>query len=413
MLSIRRLLALFASCLAIACSGPTTLGTGSTGTTPDAGATSPLPDAGTTPADAGTNGGNGPGGEVADAGTGGGGSGGDVADAGSGGGGAADAGGGDTGSADAGNAGGGGTADAGTAGGGGTPDAGTGGGASTGPERLTTGASAVALAIDANNVYFLDNAGTTDAVRSVPKSGGATATLSDGRAARSLIATGDAVLWEGLDGSDWAIFESDGGSVHRVAPLLTGGGLAASATTAFSRSSNVETSRWDLLGCARDGSGCTRIVTDNPLVPPVYFDSGKLYFIQQPTDTDFGPISTLESYDPAADPFHTFGFMTLQNAQDITGLRVNGSLFAVRSRGNVWAGRFGSTFAMIRAAAAGDDVDISHGLIYWNESGCLGSANIDGSGATCLDQGHEYAGVRVDETAVYFIRDGDIFRIAK
>ena len=399
MFFIRRLLAVLASCLAIACSGSTTPGVASTGTPPDAGATSPLPDAG--PA-GGTDAGNGPSGE-ADAGTGGDGSGGDVADAGSGG----------SGSADAGTAGGG---DAG-GGGGGTPDAGTGGGASTAPEQLTSGANAVALAIDANNVYFLDRTGTTDAVRSVPKSGGATATLSSGtpgHRAKSLIATGDAVLWEAVDGSDWAIFESDGGSVHRVAPLLGGSGLAASATTAFTRDFDVETGRWDLLGCARDGSGCKAIVTDSPLVEPVYFDSGKLYFLQQPTDTDFGIESTLESYDPSADPFHTFGFMILQNAQGISGLRVNGSIFGLRSHGNVWTGRLGSTFAMIRAAPNGDDVDISHGRVYWNQSSCLGSANIDGTGLTCLDEGdHDYAGVRVDETAVYFIRDGDIFRIAK
>jgi hypothetical protein len=75
---------------------------------------------------------------------------------------------------------------------------------------------------------------------------------------------------------------------------------------------------------------------------------------------------------------------------------------------------------MIRAAPNGDDVDISHGRVYWNQSrtdqspGCLGSANIDGTDRKCLDEGdHGYGGVRVDETAVYFIRDGEIFRIAK
>jgi len=46
--------------------------------------------------------------------------------------------------------------------------------------------------------------------------------------------------------------------------------------------------------------------------------------------------------------------------------------------------------------------------------GCLGSANLDGTDGKCLDEGdHTYAGVRVDESAVYFIRDGEIFRMAK
>jgi hypothetical protein len=405
-----RLLACFlSSFLAIACSGPVSLGTASTGTPPDAGAASPPPDAGTAPApDAGTD----AGGDTADAGTTGGGSGGGTADAGTAGGG---------------------TVDGGTAGGGGAPDAGTGGGTSTAPEQLTTGANAIALAIDATNVYFLARTSSTDAVRSVPKAGGASATLSAGRQghpARSLIATGDAVLWESLDCSDpcdypgsgheWAIFESDGGSVRQVAPLFASGGLGASATTAFSRSFDLETGRWDLLGCARDGSGCSTIVIDSPLREPVYFDSGKLYFISEPSDADFGLRSILQSYDPGADPIHRFGSMTLQNAQGISGLRVNGSGFALRSHGNVWAGHLDSTYSMIRGAPNGDDVDISHGRVYWNQSrtdqgpGCLGSANIDGTDPKCVDEGdHDYAGVRVDETAVYFIRDGEIFRIAK
>ena len=264
-------------------------------------------------------------------------------------------------------------------------------------------------------------------MRSVPKAGGATATVFDGRPGhpgRSLIATGDAVLWEALDCSDpcedpdagleWAIFESHGGSVRRLAPLFAGGGLAANATTAFSRSLNVETGRWNLLGCARDGSGCSPVVIDNPLVEPVYFDSGKLYFISEPSDTDFGVRSSLESYDPSADPFHRFGSMNLQNVQGTSGLRVNGSAFGLRVHGNVWAGHLDSTYAVIQAAQSGDDVDISHGRVYWNQSGCLGSANIDGTDRKCVDEGnHDYAGVRVDETAVYFIRDGEIFRMAK
>jgi hypothetical protein len=330
----------------------------------------------------------------------------------------------------------GGTADGGTGGGagdGGTADAGTGGGTATGPQQITTGANAFALAIDATSVYWLSHDGSGDAVRSVPKSGGAATTLSaarSGHPALSLVATGDAVLWEGLGcpdpcdypgaGHEWAIFSFDGGSVHRVAELFAAGGLAASATTAFSRSFDLATGRWDLLGCARDGSGCSRLVYDNPLVPPVYFDSAKLYYLSEPTDTDFGPRSILGWYDPSADSFHQWGSMTLQNVQGISGLRVDRDAFGVRSHGNVWAGHLNSTYSKIWGAPNGDDVDINHGRIYWNQSrtdqfpGCLGSANLDGTDGKCLDEGdHSYADVRVDESAVYFIRDGEIFRLSK
>ena len=80
----------------------------------------------------------------------------------------------------------------------------------------------------------------------------------------------------------------------------------------------------------------------------------------------------------------------------------------------------GGDLRVIWTTASGGDLDANQGVVYWNESpydrfpGCLGRANPDGTDGRCLDQGdHQYQGVRVDDAAVYFIRDGQILRLPK
>jgi hypothetical protein len=390
----------------------------------------------------GGGGGGGTGGGAPDAGSTVGGTGGG-ADAGSTGGGDVDAGNGSGGgsSPDAGAGGGSGSGSGGGSGGAdaGQPDAGTGGGGADAgtaisvPEQLTTGENATGLAIDASNVYWMSRKGPFRfELHSMLKSGGAVTTLAATRnsVATSLVAPGDGVLWEAMDcaepcdypgaGHEWAIFSTAPGGYRRVAVLYGSGGLAANATTAYSRSFNTERGRWDLLGCARDGSGCTRLVTDNPIMPPVYLHAGMLFWINQPSDNDFGPHSNLLWNDADAG-FHARGGISLP-VVGITGLRVNADDFAVRSAGKVYTGNLqrSGQAAMIWAAPNGDDVDINRGRVYWNQSpdsaypGCLGSANLDGSDGHCLDDGaHKYGGVRVDDAAVYYLRDGEIWRVAK
>lgn len=344
--------------------------------------------------------------------------------------------------------------------GGGSPDAGTGGatdGGSAGggddagtalvPENMAVGENATALAIDANNIYWLsinpydyyDTGGGRYRlidVRSMPKSGGAPATLAHtlSRAAMSIIAPGDGVLWVGSAcplpcdypgaGHEWGIFTADAsspGGFRQIAGLYASGGdVAADATNSYARSFDTTTGRWDLLACARDGSGCRALIADAPLDAPVYLDQGMLFWLTQPTDTDFGPRSVLFRSDP--NPFASRGSVPLPNATGITGLRVNGNVFALRTGGNVWSGTLDGHLAQIWKAPSGSDVDVSGGRVYWNQDqtldgtypGCLGSANLDGTDGRCLDQGaHSYGGVRVDDTTIFFIRDGDIYRLRR
>jgi hypothetical protein len=157
------------------------------------------------------------------------------------------------------------------------------------------------------------------------------------------------------------------------------------------------------------------------MAPPVYLDSGKLYFVEEPTDTDFGPRSIL-CYWIVEGSFAPGHCLTLPDATGVTGLRVNGNVFALRARGSVWTGSLDGSQPLrkIWGAPNGDDVDISHGRVYWTQSansqfpGCLGSANLDGTDGKCLDDGqHVFAEVRVDESAAYYIRDGEILRLSK
>jgi hypothetical protein len=64
--------------------------------------------------------------------------------------------------------------------------------------------------------------------------------------------------------------------------------------------------------------------------------------------------------------------------------------------------------------------DANGDRIYWvqtNADGptaCVGSGNRDGTDNRCIDAGeHQYGPVRVDDTNVFFIRDGDIFSLPR
>ena len=97
----------------------------------------------------------------------------------------------------------------------------------------------------------------------------------------------------------------------------------------------------------------------------------------------------------------------------------SGNLF-VRGSG-VWRIPLdGSDPQLLWATSSDGDIDANGGRVYWTQNpmdgypGCLGRANLDGTDGQCIDQGdHQYAGVRVDDTSVFFIRDGQILRLPR
>src|SRR5437868_2418252 len=75
------------------------------------------------------------------------------------------------------------------------------------------------------------------------------------------------------------------------------------------------------------------------------------------------------------------------------------------------------------SGGGGSDIarsDVNGGKAYFAQSayssfdGCIVRANPNGAGATCIDRGkHSYIDVKVDDTQVYFIRDGDVWRLPR
>ena len=110
-------------------------------------------------------------------------------------------------------------------------------------------------------------------------------------------------------------------------------------------------------------------------------------------------------------------YMRMKADFDFLYLRwfANGSVFRVRRNGTD-----GKWIRGLDGQSSRDDIDANAGVVYWNEGrnmehpGCLGRANSDGSGVRCLDQGDfDLRAVRVDDTAVYYVKNGEIWRILK
>jgi len=170
-----------------------------------------------------------------------------------------------------------------------------------------------------------------------------------------------------------------------------------------------------LAACHRDGpqfhSGCRVLAHDPTIQAPISLSGQRLFWTESANGTDY-----LHWVDVNGGPI---GGMVLHD-WPTTGLRVAGDSVAFRAGGSVYTGRISDgSSAKIWGAPNGSDVDISQGRVYWSQSattqfpGCVGSANLDGIDGRCLEQGqHVYGGVKVDDSAVFFIRDGDIFRLA-
>ncbi|HMC69357.1 MAG TPA: hypothetical protein VKJ07_09405, partial [Mycobacteriales bacterium] len=149
----------------------------------------------------------------------------------------------------------------------------------------------------------------------------------------------------------------------------------------------------------------------------MYVDTGRIYWINvvSTPDSDSGTMF----WNDAVAPYAARGQMGFTGLD--LGLRVNGNAVATRSGAQIWTGTVGGQMTRVwDFTGPGSDIDMSHGRMYWNQRpwqqapGCLGSANLDGTDGKCLDQGeHNYDGVKVDEGHVWYIRDGEIVRLAR
>lgn len=350
-------------------------------TVADAGSPPAAVDAGTPPV--------GPG----DAGTGGTGSGGPTGGAGGGGSGSGGGGGGSSG---------GGGIDA------GTPDAGT----TAALEQLTQGQAAAGLALDATNVYWI-NIGSLGSfeLRTMPKAGGAPQTVASGSPpggpdpVGGFISAGGHWWWTGP-----VSLQRDGVSI-----AYAYGQVAASDTRVYTHAYNGND---DFIIAARnfDGSGFRVIANDVGDGEGVLLDGGRLYFTEVVprggqivwTAPEGGAQTAIMRPGPERPAY----------------LKAAGGYVFFRDRlgdvERVPQDGVNSSPELLWGAPNGTDLDLKDGRVYWNQDqtrdfpGCIGVANYDGTDGHCLDEGaHTYRGVRVDDDSVFFIRDGNVFRLPR
>ena len=337
----------------------------------------------------------------------------------------ADAGGGtDAGTADAGA----GEADGGSTDGG-APDAG--GGA---PVPLTAGESAVALALDDANVYWAGfyrtpapNGHDTNiryAIRGMPKSGAApviTYVETAGGPRGAPVADGAFVYWMNIPCASFPC-EEPPVDLHRArraaGPVEDLARLSFNSARIDLDPSSIYVARYSAAMFGETGritrlskaGGPESTIVSGENVRDVAVLADGLYWTTtdgvRKRDPD-GNVGTLASFPGGAERF-----------------KVDGNRIFLRAYSNdvVAVPRGGGEATVLWHAPAGTlhDVDANAGVVYWVQDagggfgGCLGRANGDGTDARCLDTaGVTYSAVRVDDTAVFFIRDGNVYRSSK
>lgn len=329
-------------------------------------------------------------------------------------------------------------------------DAGSGGGAAgdadaggasgsdagSGPHALTQQESASALAIDGANIYWVNRDGNdrfsaSFAVRTMPKSGGGATTLFTAAGSpEALVADGEAVF---VTASDCTSFGPCASPLFRVEADGSGGRVIGSGrghpavdgdfvyVTGPSRFVPSVGQMDDLLKLPKHGG------------PPAVLDSvhdcdgtavavwgGEAFWaLRRITEGDtFGDIVAVPIGGGSPRIVFSKGNVVppaMKIDVDWIYFRSAGSVFRVSRTAT-----FGNEQLLWEANAFGQEIDANAHVVYWDQdpstrfAGCVGRANADGTDGRCLDQGNaQFRGVRVDDTAVYYIKDGQIWRTDK
>lgn len=305
-----------------------------------------------------------------------------------------------------------------------------------GIDRLTTGESGTALAVDDQNIYWLSQVVAAQpgfnqvAVRSMPRGGGAPRTLAvvDGLAQARLIADADALYFRvvvcGKGATDpFPCGVSEGSGTYVAYRLPKAGSTPAVLKDSFS----------SLL--AVDGAGLYRSR------PGIDFDPGDVHLATKdgayasaldgamgtalvPTATDlywlgFGSLrhrarGSATTFDLAVWNNQTFFDLALGDSFFLRGgddLKPSG-IYALPRAGGTPKLLWGTTNTLLAM------VDGQGSQVFWNQdpspldgfSGCAGTANADGTSGRCIDLGHyRYGPVKASGKDLYYLRDGDLF----
>jgi hypothetical protein len=167
-----------------------------------------------------------------------------------------------------------------------------------------------------------------------------------------------------------------------------------------------------------EGLDNKQLTTHDAGTGPV-LDSGTLYYFDTGGDPDIGFWSALRTIPASGGAIQDV--RTELNTLIWPGfLAVGaGSAFTNTQYGFWQAPLDGSKWQMTWGGSniGGPDVN---GKVYFPQSpyssfdGCIVRANPNGSDATCIDKGkHSYGQVKVDDANVYFLRDGDVWRLPR
>jgi len=330
-----------------------------------------------------------------------------------------------------------GTPDAGSgAGGGNSPDAGSGGGTAISAEQLTSGEKAQVLALDDQNVYWAsyENAGGWRnwhyRIFAQSKSGSVPFPISEGAGAMItwLVARDGFVNWSmatcpvSCDTADYRtnVYRQPvvGGPIWQLDVDTSLGQIAVDDNRVYYRA------RWGpgpggLWTVRLDGSDNKQLTT-HVAGTGLMLESGALHYFDTCGDPDVGFWSALRTI-PASGGNVT-DVRTETNTMIWPGFLSlgAGSVFTVTQSGFWRAPLDGSKWQMTWGGSDIARSDVNGGKAYFAQSayssfdGCIVRANPNGAGATCIDKGkHSYIDVKVDDTHVYFIRDGDVWRLPR
>lgn len=327
--------------------------------------------------------------------------------------------------------------DGGSGGGAGTGGGGTGGGAAdagaaAGPVRLTTGEHATSIAIDANNVYWTVSAPDAQNnaehplsydLRSVAKAGGGVRVL---------------VHQFGAAGTP----AGNGTTLFYTYSSCGGGDCYGSSIAAYG-------------GSAKTGPGWRAVAADDSNVYSINLPRPTVADVEQleRIATQEGSTTLLASLDgsPLTTALDVHGGTvywgyTRSNASQLDAVSTGGGLVAhLAQPGGARIARIkaddqnvffragldvmrvspkGGDAQVLWHASSDGDLDANAHVVYWTQSpggtgalrspGCLGRANADGTDGRCLVQEEaSFGGVRVDDSSIYYVKDGDIYRLAK
>jgi probable HAF family extracellular repeat protein len=292
---------------------------------------------------------------------------------------------------------------------------------------LVSSELASGLAVDATDVYFITvSASRQVSIKSVPKSGGTVRTLfhTDRGFSYGNLVVDDKNLWFDLTACSGAVCEDQSG-VWRMAKaggnaewFSDGSRWLGLGSTAIYATRAVGPSE-DLISTPKAGGAPVVHVAATDFAG-IALDGDQAYFLKEEWVGNFRrTVLWVESSGNVTElTVAPFGFsggpMILDDA----------SIF-VRGPAQLWRfPRAGGAPEAIANIAGGDgyrnEIGTDGRFVYWTqqaESGkpaCVARVGAQRGEPQCLDSGYwRYASVRVDEGAVYFIRDTEIVRLPK